>query len=108
MGFPGAQALFAWLGEHMIGKLTDPGYPVPLVGVYAEPSQKQPNWAWFTSWTETLTAGPTRCVPESPRVLAEHGRGDLLGCSAWGNGRRTASSPVERRRGSGSKTGSPK
>jgi len=53
MGFTGAQGAFAWAGQNMIGKLTDPGYRIQLVGEYLEPVQKMPG-KWFASWSEVL------------------------------------------------------
>ena len=51
----------------MIGKLTEPRYPVPLVGAVCEPAQEQPDGAWFTSWTEIILASRRDAYSETPR-----------------------------------------
>ena len=107
MGVTQAQALFAWTGEGLIGKLTEPTYPIAVVGIYVEPAQKLPNWAWFTSWKEVITGFSDAMLTRPATGYWPNTGGETFWDVERGAMGVAASSPVEQRRGSGSRTGSP-
>jgi len=56
MGFP-TDALLEWVGPHVVGQLTTPGYAVALVSQYVVPDRGwQPDGSadWFPDWDETV------------------------------------------------------